>query len=258
MSVIDELNALANERMDNAMITRVMTNDGLTPYGQGVFPNPFADKQKEWVRRREFAYELTKITDKIDSLFEPRFITPPETSELIASIITASGVLRVLELGTCTGFTTLHMLRALYGKPGASIVTVDARPAHDRKFFEQFPIIRFVEGWTPQVLNGIVGAPFELVFVDSDHSVEHTAIELAALWPITKQGTIFLFHDLPEWHTPENQKAVPVRDYLFSKVADGTFQGGVLPTCEQLDCLAVWGPGYPPQCNPHLGIFIRR
>ena len=258
MSAIDDLLALGNEHMDNAGITQIMTNGGTTPYGRGAVPNPFVKQQKEWVRRKAHAKTLRAITDKIESLFEPRFITPPETSELIAAIVTASGVLRVLELGTCTGFTTLHILRALWGKDGASIVTVDARPAHDQAFFDRFSILRFVEGWTPQVLTDLPGAPFELVFVDSDHSVEHTAIELDALWPITKQGTIFLFHDLPEWHTPSSRVAVPVRDYLLGKSRDGTFQGGILPTCEQLDCLAVWGQGYPPQCNPHLGIFVRR
>ncbi len=96
------------------------------------------------------------------------------------------------------------------------------------------------------------------MFIDSDHSVEHTKIELAALWPLTRPRSVFLFHDLPEWQTPAAREAVPIRTYLLNKCKDANWQGGIVPTCEQLDCLAAFGAGYPPQCNPHLGIFIRQ
>jgi predicted O-methyltransferase YrrM len=247
------------KEMNHEHITSIITNNGKVPYGVGVIPNPFVKQQKEWERRKKFSDSRKVITEKIESIFEPRFITPPETSELIESIITITDSRTILELGVCTGFTTLHMLRAIYGKPGARIVAVDARPAHDKSFWDKFQnYLQFVEGWTPQVLENLTGSMFDLVFVDSDHSVEHTAVELGALWPITRKGTIFLFHDVPEWQTPTNRVHPPVRDYLFSKVADGTFQGGMLPSCEQLDCLDVYGEGYPMQCNPGLGIFIRK
>lgn len=246
--------------MDHNEITRVMTNGLTTPYGCGANPNPFASQQNEWMRRKQTTAVRKLITEKIESLFEPRFITPPETSELIESIVTATGSRRILELGTCTGFTTLHILRAIIGKPDAFVVSVDARPAHDVEFWnkpEFDGVLRHVEGWTPGILDGIIGAPFDLVFVDSDHSVEHTQKELGELWKVTRKGTVFLFHDVPEWMTPDHHQSPPIRDYLFSKVKDKTFQGGILPTCEQLDCLSVWGAGYPSQCNPSLGIFVR-
>jgi len=244
--------------MNHEQITAIITDNGRIPYGVGITPNPFIRQQKEWERRRRLSSTRKVITDKIESLFEPRFITPPETSELIESIITITDSRIILELGVCTGFTTLHMLRAVIGKPGARIVAVDARPAHDKAFWNDFKELQFIEGWTPDVLDGLKGTIFDLVFVDSDHSVEHTAKELGALWPITRPGTVFLFHDVPEWQTPSNRVSPPVRDYLFSKVKDGTFQGVMLPSCEQLDCLDVYGDGYPMKCNPGLGIFIRK
>lgn len=243
--------------MDHDKITAAM--GGKANYGKGMTPNPFSNQQKEWERRKQHRATRQIITDKIASLFEPRYITPPETSELIEAIVTASDARKVLELGTHTGFTSLHILRAIYGKLGAVLVSVEARPTHDKEFWAQFDgILKFAEGWTPEILSVLHGTIFDLVFVDSDHSVEHTTKELGALWPLTRKGTIFLFHDVPEWQTPDNPKPPPVRDYLFSKVTDGTFQGGIIPTCEQLDCLDAWGSGYPPQCNPHLGMFIRR
>lgn len=244
--------------MNHEAITAIVTDNGRVPYGVGVTPNPYVPQQREWQRRHEHKAVLRGIQDKIESLFEPRFVTPPETSELIAAIVTASDARRVMEVGTHTGFTSLHILKAIYGKQNAKLISIDARPAHDKTYWATFPgILEHVEGWTPQIFAHIQG-PFDLVFVDSDHSVEHTSKELGALWPLTRSGTIFLFHDVPEWQSPSAHVAPPVRSYLFSKVADGTFQGGIFPTCEQLDCLDVWGPGYPPQCNPHLGVFVRK
>lgn len=247
--------------MDHSAVTAIVTSNGTVPYGVGITPNPYARRQKEWERRKDYSELRSILTKKIESIFEPRFITPPETSELIESIVTATDSRKVLELGMCTGFTSLHILRSIVGKDDATLFSVDSRPAHDRKFFEDSlisPWFQFVEGWTPDVLDGkLRGYNFDLVFVDSDHSVVHTQKELGALWPITKKGTVFLFHDVPEWQAPNNRQPVPIRNYLFEKVKDGTFQGGILPTCEQLDCLSEWGDGYPKQCNPGLGIFVR-
>lgn len=238
-------------------ITAVITDNGRLTYGVGITPNPYVQYEKEWQRRHEHKDVLARIDEKIKSLFEPRFITPPATSELIASLVTAIDARRVLEIGTCTGFTALHILKAIYGKENAKLVSIDSRPAHDKTFWAQFPgVLEFVQGTTPQVLSFICGT-YDLVFIDSDHSVEHTAKELGALWPLTRPGTMFLFHDLPAWASPQHPHPPEVRKYILSKVADGTFTGFICPTPEQLDCVAMYGNGYPSQCNPHLGIFVR-
>lgn len=246
--------------MDHEAITKIVAANG---YGVGICPNPFAEKCSEWARRKKHSAILDAITSKIESLFEPRFITPPETAECIEAIVTMTDSRKLLEIGTCTGFTTLHMLRAVYGKPGAQIVSIDHRPAHDKDWWAQpefNEILRHIEIPTPESLKAsnfyCDEVPFDLVFIDSDHSVEHTSRELEALMPLTRQGTIILMHDLPEWQAPVHRVPHPVRSHVLSLV--GTmFNGYVLPTCEQLDCLSEWGPGYPKQCNPHLGVFIR-
>lgn len=248
--------------MNHDEVTNIITRNRTIMYGVGITPNPFESQQVEWVRRHRQSAAIRVITDKIISLFEPRFITPPETSECIASIVTMTDSRKILEVGTCTGFTSLHILRAIIGKQGAKLTTIDARPAHDQKFFDRFPeYIAFVEGWTPEVLATqpvMEPGPFDLVFVDSDHSVEHTQKEVRALWNVTRPGTVFLFHDLPEWQKPTLHEPPPVRTLLMKMVRDGMFDGTVLPTSEQLDCLDAWGPGYPKQCNPHLGILMRK
>lgn len=249
--------------MDHDAVTNIITRNRTIPYGVGITPNPFVSQQKEWQRRHEMAAVRKLLTEKIESLFEPRFITPPETSECIESIITMTDSRRVLELGTCTGFGTMHMARALCGKEGARLVTIDARPAHDPVFFgrpEFKDWLHFVEGWTPAVLSHpkvLASIPYDLVFVDSDHSVDQTQKEMNALWPITQKGSIFLFHDLPEWPRPDMKSPPPVRNLVMQWVKEGKLNGLILPSCEQLDCLDMWGPNYPKKCNPHLGVFIR-
>lgn len=238
---------------EHIAVTKIMTSQG--PYGTGVVPNPYWPQQLEVKRRHAQAAARSLITEKIISITEPRFITPVETSECIEALIVMTDSRRILEIGTHTGHTTLHMLRAVIGKERAAIVSVDARPAHDRKFWEQFPMMHFLEGWTPEILKTLTGAFFDFVFVDSDHSISHTEKELSELWNITKPGTIFTFHDVPAWQTPDNPIPPPVREWLLRH---SQLEGLCLPSCEQLDCLQQYGAGYPRECNPGLGIFIRK
>lgn len=238
-------------------VTKIMTSQG--PYGTGVVPNPFWPQQNEVKRRHEHASIIAEITAKIESIFEPRFITPPETSGCIEALITMTDSRTILELGTCTGFTTLHMLRAVIGKPGAAVVSVDARPAHDAKFWgkpEFKETLTFHQGWTPGALANLRG-PFSFVFVDSDHSLDHSQKEFDALLKLTAPGSIICWHDMPEWQTPDNRTNVPIRGWFNSLVKTGVLSGLILPTAEQMDCLQTYGPGYPKQCNPHLAIAIR-
>ncbi len=224
----------------------------------GTLPNPFAPHCKEWQRRKENGPARMLLTHKIESLFEPRFITPPETSELIESIVTATDSRRVLELGMYSGFTSLHILRALVGKENAKLVSVDCRPCHDREFFADFTqYFEHITGWTPQCLDSLKGQLFDLVFIDSDHTVEHCERERQALIEITRPGSVWIFHDVPKWTTPDNRVQPPVRDWLDKLVREGFLAGHPLQTCEQLDNLHTFGPGYAPELNPHLGIFTR-
>lgn len=227
----------------------------------GTLPNPFAPYQTEWERRKATKDVRKLITDKIESLFEPRFITPPETAELIESIVTCTDARQVLELGTYSGFTTLHILRALVGKPDARITSVDCDPTFDPEFFgrpEFTGYFHHIAERTPECLGQLRGRKFDLVFVDSDHSVEHCEAERKALMEITDPGSVWLFHDVPQWPTPSNRQQPPVRDWLDQLVHERFFFGACLPSCEQLDCKFNYGEGYPKQCNPGLGVYIRR
>lgn len=235
---------------------------GSENYGKGIYPNPWVGQMPEYQRRHEQMQLRQLLTRKIEMLTEPRFITGGETSELMEALITMIDAKQILELGMHTGRSTLHFLRAIVGnKKGAQVVSVDARPAHDREFFSQFEkmdYFKFIEGWTPQCLDQLNGRIFDFVFVDSDHSVEHTKKELDALWKITRPGTVFCLHDVPRWQTPSHRQPPPVRVWLEEQIKSGKFSGIMLPSPMQLDCLEEWGNGYPGECNPGLAVLIRQ
>src|SRR5688572_1393747 len=234
---------------------------GAENYGKGILPNPWFLEMAVHGRRFHQSETIAKLTTKIEMLSEPRFITGSETSELMESLITMIGATQILELGCHTGRSTLHFLRAIVGIEGARVVSIDARPAHDKEFFAQPEIAKhfeFISGWTPDTLKQLHGRVFDFVFVDSDHSVSHTQKELEALKPITRIGTMICFHDVPEWQTPSRPVAPPVRDYLKSLIQGGEFSGMMLPSPNQLDCEEEYGKGYDSRCNPGLAVLIRQ
>lgn len=240
--------------IDHDAITKIVAPNG---YGVGVYPNPFLEQEPEWIRRKANSTLRDKLTHKIEMLQEPRFITSHTTAEFIEALITMTDSRRILEVGMCTGYTTLHMLRAVVGKAGAKVVSVDARPAHDRAFFGEPDIaqyFQFVEGWTPDCLWTIRNS-FQVVFVDSDHTIAHTAKEFEVLKHITNLDCIFLFHDVPAWQSNDNRTPPAVRTWLLDNPG---LRGLALPSSEQLDCRMTFGAGYDKKLNPGLGIFTRK
>lgn len=233
---------------------------GAEKYGRGIWPNPWVEKMPEYARRILTRGVRDELSHKIRMLSEPRFHTGGETSELMESLITIISAKQILELGTHTGRSTLHFLRAIVGIEGATVVSIDARPTHDREFFAKPEIAKhfqFIEGWTPQCLPQLASQKFDFVFVDSAHDLEHTQEEMAALEHLTKSGSMICLHDIPRWRTPALREPPPVRVWLEEQIRNGGFTGMMLPSPMQLDCLEEYGPSYPPECNPGLAVLIK-
>lgn len=249
--------------VDHEAITKVMFNKGAGANMPciGVNPNPYHHYATEWNRRELNAASRQTITEKIRMLYEPRFITFPETSELIEALVTMTDSKSLLEIGVYSGFTSLHMLRAIIGKPGAKLTCVDARPAHDKEFFAN-PLwqdqYQFIEGWTPEILYTLKPKKYDFVFIDSDHSVEHSVKERAALEEITDPGCFWLFHDVPRWGTPDRHSQNPISDWLDSLVKDGYLKGISLPSPWQPDCSEMYGNDYNTLLSPGLGLYQRQ
>jgi predicted O-methyltransferase YrrM len=155
----------------------------------------------EYGRRHRTQETRDLIGRALKALHEPRFITAEHTAEFIEALITMPDARQILEVGMYSGFTTLHMIRAICGKDGAKVVSIDARPAHDPEFFARPEIaewFEFVEGWTPGAITNLKPRLFDVVFIDSDHSLGHTQAELSAVMEVTHPGSFILFHDCPD------------------------------------------------------------
>lgn len=232
---------------------------GAENYGKGIENNPWVAKQAEWGRRIAMRSLRDKLSHKMEMIFEPRFVTGVETSELMELFITMTGAKQILELGMHTGMSTLHFLRAIVGIPGAKVVSIDARPAHDKEFFAQAGIaehFEFYQGWTPDALGVLSGRQFDFVFVDSAHDLDHTQKEVAALKPLIHAGSMCCFHDCPAWQSPSHHAPPPVRLYLESLIQSGEFSGMMLPSPRQLDGMEEWGNSYDTRLSPGLAVLI--
>lgn len=207
--------------------------------------------------RDKSVYE--KIAAKIQEVLIWKFIAYPAEAEFIEALIRLTESKNVLEVGMYTGFTTLHMIRAVW--PSGKVTAIECNPVHDFAFFECSEIkqcFEFVKGRTPEILTQLHGRIFDLVFVDSDHSPEHTEQERLALWKITKPGSIFVFHDLPEIQSMTDSGLCPIRRYINQCVQRGLFLGCVIPSGFRVDnALKFRSIDYSPKLNPHLGLFIR-
>lgn len=210
-------------------------------------------------RKVEHAEVFARIQSKIESLFDWRWISYPEESELIEAVIRNAEAKNILELGMFTGFSTCHMIRAVY--PAGKVVSIDARICHDIEWFSHPDIMRcfeFINGHTPEIFPALNGRMFDLVFIDSDHSVEHCEKEVMGLMPFTCKGSIFMFHDLPRIQRPNATEDCALWKWAQSLVTRGLFDGLILPSVYRVDCAREFGENYNRDLNPNMGIFIRK
>lgn len=255
---IELYNQWVRQHFGETMISYQEILDGIE--SNPDYESPFRQEVTAYARRREHAAVFADIQRQIEKMFYPHFISYPEDAETIEALIRLTMARRVLELGTFTGFTTLHMIRGVY--PDGLVVSIDNQKVYP-SFFGKPEIakcFRFMLGDTLQELEKLRGLDaFDLVYVDSDHSLEHTESERKLLWEITRPGSIFVFHDCPPQQQPGDlPESGHVYNYLQGLVAQGLFRGAVFPSADRMDVKEVFGPLYRRECLPHLGIFIRR
>lgn len=224
-----------------------------------AYENELLEYAEAYKRRMEHRVLFAQIAGHIRNLFYPHFISYPEDAEFIEALIRLTMSKRVLEVGCFAGFTTLHMIRAVY--PDGMVVGVDQQAVLPH-YFEHPEIkkcFKFIHGSTPEVLQQLQGSDaFDLVYVDSDHSVEHTEKERRELWNITRPGTVFVFHDCPPRHQPgDPYGSGAIWQYLNGLVSQGVFRGLILPSAHRKDVQDSQGPLYHRDLLPHLGVFIR-
>src|SRR4026207_98228 len=120
-------------------------------------PNPIDTTRPtmDYFQRRHInAAFFQEIETEIQRLFEPLYITYPATSRFIESLIEMSECRNILELGMYTGFTALHMIRAVY--PHGKVTAIEGNPEIAPGPFFQRPdaqqVFRFLRGRTAEIL----------------------------------------------------------------------------------------------------------
>ncbi len=223
------------------------------------FVSPFIHLTDHYARRKRHADMFEMIDKHIQQRFYPHFISYPQEAELIEALIRSTQSSKILEVGCFTGFTTMHMIRAIY--PDGIVVAVDKQDVLPT-FFKNSEVqkcFRFHQGETPEVFHRENGMLFDLVYIDSDHSPQHTAKEVDALMQFTYPGSMFVFHDCaPKLNPSDKYGSGPIWQLLYSYVTKGRFSGGIFPSVDRWDVKMQHGKNYERDCLPHVGIFRRR
>ena len=129
--------------------------------------------------------------------------TEPYTSNVVAALLKATGIAVALETGAFMGHTTAWLAGALADMGGGTlhVAEIDA----DRSV----GVSRLLSGLSlPNVealvhnrdalavINDLPDGTIGLAFLDDDHTKEHVAKEIEALWPKMAPGGIMTFHDV--------------------------------------------------------------
>jgi predicted O-methyltransferase YrrM len=183
--------------------------------------------------------------DKYDDGFPGGSIWRVE-GQVLYALVRALRPRRVLEIGTYWGGSATHILQALHDNEGdGSLTCVDLNtgvgsmiPANLRSR------VTILQGdlyqWLPAQIK--VGETFDLIWEDSQHSVETTEAAWRAAWSLLTPGGIMACHDAEHLHVPSN---TGVGALVREGIARAGFFAATPPAKTYLiapsDCgLAVW------------------
>ncbi len=165
-------------------------------------------------------------------------IAEPEVGDLIEIICTLKQPKRILEIGTCVGFSSLLMSQTV---PDAEIITIERNPVmiKDAKVnleqFDKRKKITMLEGDAGKILKDLNGS-FDLVFLDAAKGQYPTY--LPEIKRLLVSGGVFisdnvLFNGYVAKGTPDRHrnKTIVVRldEYLKMLEADTDFKTVLLP-----------------------------
>lgn len=120
-------------------------------------------------------------------------IVNPETGQFLFVTARAIGARRILELGTATGYSGLHLARAL--PPGGRLVTIDVDPERQRiarGHWAEAGVADRVETLLGKALDVLptLDGPFDLLFIDAVKPEYRSYLDLAL--PLLRPGAVVL------------------------------------------------------------------
>lgn len=136
-------------------------------------------------------YELNRETHQ--KTFYPNMLSGKVQGKFLEMIVTMLKPIRILEIGTFTGYSALAMAQAL--PEDGYLITVDRNEetaSFAKRYFEQFKNhdkIKFIEGDAREIIPGL-NETFDLIFIDADKSQYTDYYKLA--FPKLRKGGFFL------------------------------------------------------------------
>ena len=138
------------------------------------------------------------------ALSYPSGATEPWISAIAYQMLKATGVASALETGAFMGHTSVWLAQAIRDMGGGDLHLCEIDPQRgygvEAKLHDlNLPVLVRWKVYIQDALQVIAGLPdrsLGLAFVDDDHTQEHVAKEIDALWPKMSQGGIILFHDV--------------------------------------------------------------
>jgi predicted O-methyltransferase YrrM len=172
--------------------------------GMDFVPPIYSDlSAEEWEIVRAW-YDETDTSNAIGECAVPLM-------SLLQGLVMGNRVTRIVQLGTCSGYSSLllgFMLRRMGAESG--LFTLDINPelcALARRWIERAGLTNFVaiaqgDSRDPAVLTTARAhfrAEPEMILLDSSHEYEATLTELELWYPALEPGGLFLLHDVSEF-----------------------------------------------------------
>lgn len=117
---------------------------------------------------------------------------------LLEHVLAAGKDARILELGTRTGNSTAAFLHGLQVKGSGLLMSVDLDVAQVPDDWWDIDRWTFLRGsdQDPLIISAIQSeAPYDILFIDTSHTYEHTLFELECYAPLVRPGGVVLLHD---------------------------------------------------------------
>jgi predicted O-methyltransferase YrrM len=204
-------------------------------------------------------YQRREVTDAAGNAHRLHSEVTPDEGHLIASLISANGFVRTLEVGCAYGLSTLHVCGALASRPGAFHTIIDPGQSgywkgigvHQlaRCGFTAYELIEQPSEFAlPDLLRA--GRTFQFAVIDGWHTFDHTMLDFFYVNRLLEPGGIFVIDDLqlpgirkvaryisnyPNYRVVATAKQSLFPPSLKRKIADGALRrvAAVMPASYQ-------------------------
>ncbi len=189
------------------------------------------------VRRHSLRAESKRVMRQLETESNFSFTVDyvsPNVSEWTKFLAVYKGEpdVRMLEIGSFEGRSTVWFLANALTHPAARIVCVDifTEPARELRFDHNIRIAGAVDkvtklkGRSEDLLGQLPRESFDMIYVDGSHVAVNVLFDAVSAWSLLKAGGVLIFDDyLWEMHKPPSQRPQQAID-LFLESFEGRYE----------------------------------